>query len=79
MIIRYNSETEIQGIIEEQKINGWVLKEVRNIAEGNFLLFDNNSILPVERINFLENEAAANTDYLIDIDFRLMMLELGIL
>lgn len=46
VIIKYENESEVQSIIDEQTKKGLHLVSVSNVIEGNFLGFDDRDVVP---------------------------------
>ena len=46
VIIKYENESEVQGIINAQTALGLHLISVSNVTEGNFLGFDDRNVAP---------------------------------
>lgn len=47
VIIKYENESEVQGIIGTQTALGMHLVAVSNVGEGNFLGFDDRDVVPI--------------------------------
>lgn len=71
MKIKYYKESEVEEIVAQQKVDGYELIEIQNITDGNFLIF-----AKIEPLQPTETEIL--TDYIIDVDYRVTMIELGL-
>lgn len=69
MILKYETEHERESITKQQELEGYVLIGVKNITEGNFLVFSKNEVTALEEL----------TNYMLDVDYRLMMVEMGLM
>jgi hypothetical protein len=49
---QYYTEEEKQELIDQYEQNGYVVVEVQNYTDGNFLCFEKASIVEVERIEY---------------------------
>ncbi|MNP28570.1 hypothetical protein D3C76_1215400 [compost metagenome] len=78
IIIKYETEEEAEQIIYEKQEDGFTLVEVTNITEGNFLGFQGSEWTPSIYPKPLEERINENTEYLIDVDYRLSIIELGL-
>lgn len=71
MEIRYTNESEVPIIVKEKEQEGYTLTEIRNIQEGKFLIFKKT-----------DNHLPSSDDllnYILDVDMRLMMIEMGLI
>ena len=59
-IIKYQTEEEAQIIIAEKILQGFILTDVSNIGEGNFLGFTEEALIPIVG-NQPTNEEIAET------------------
>lgn len=79
IIIKYETEEEGKQIITEKSAAGYTLVAVQNVTEGNFLGFQEPGWVPPEPETPLLDKINDNTEYLIDIDYRLSLVELGLI
>ena len=70
---KYSTEEEKNLIIESQLANGFYLIEEQNISEGNFLIFGTGT----ESTNPEPTETQILMDFIVDVDYRVSRLELG--
>jgi hypothetical protein len=59
MIIKYENESDVQPIVEQKKSEGLYLKQVMNIVDGNFLVFEKKEPTFAEQL--AENDAKIKT------------------
>ncbi|MCB8816136.1 hypothetical protein [Desulfosporosinus shakirovi] len=65
----YKDIEERDNIVADLESQGFVLREEKNITEGNFLIF-----ATIEELQ----PKPTQDDYLLDLDFRSSMIELGL-
>lgn len=79
-MFQYESDTEREDLIEENKDK--TLIEENNLLDRNFLVFSDdpeNDTKQVIYVNVPEedyNKINENTDYLLNVDFRLLVIEM---
>lgn len=69
MKLPFINEEDAGRIVEEQKSLGYVLMEIQNTTLGNFLVFNKKN----QNIDTKEF-----SDYIVDVDYRVTMIELGL-
>lgn len=72
-IINYSTAVERDDIYSDYISKGFVFIGEKNIVDGNFLIFGTEEDLPQ-----LPIKEAGIDDYLLDIDFRISSIELGL-